>query len=90
MTILRSEKEGYTIACPECDKGGNVYERQGHGNTHAGDADMPYICGKCSATFENYVERETYGPHTEHIRQSSSMGLTGLTKKLFEMDADDI
>ena len=84
MTILRSDKEGYTIACPECDKGGNVYERQGNGNTHAGDADMPYICGKCSATFKNYTERKTY------IRQSSSSGLSGLTKKLFEMDADDI
>ena len=54
---LTSEKKGHVIACPECDQAGEVIERRGD-NTHAGDPDKDYYCGKCKATFDDYVERE--------------------------------
>lgn len=54
---LVNDKEGRVYACPECDKAGDITVRRAD-NTYAGDPDAPYACGKCSATFEEPVDRE--------------------------------
>lgn len=45
------------LACPDCDRAGNVYERAGNGNSHAGDPEAPFVCHACGATFETPRDR---------------------------------
>lgn len=67
---VSSDEDGVVIACPECDKAGDVYRRH-RSNTHIGDPEDPFACGKCSATFEEPVERppKPSGPRASLIRE---------------------
>lgn len=70
VTRVKTARAGYVVACPECDKAGDVYLRRGS-NTYIGDPDADYACGKCSATFDEYVERpvKPSGPRAAAIRR---------------------
>lgn len=56
MPRLTHDDPSMTYACPCCNRGGNVYEREGNGN--ACD-DRPFRCQKCSDTFTVVIERPT-------------------------------
>lgn len=61
MPRLRSQRKGYTFACPACDST-VVYEREGRGNT-PDDPDKPYRCENCSTTLLYVIERPKKQKH---------------------------
>jgi len=76
---LSTDEVGMVIACPKCNVAGGVYRRR-NSNTHIGDPDDPFACGKCSATFDEPLKRPSkrggsspkYGDLT-----SADLGLSG-------------
>jgi DNA-directed RNA polymerase subunit RPC12/RpoP len=42
------------LACPECDKAGDIYERRGSN----AQGDERFRCGQCSHRFEDPTDRE--------------------------------
>lgn len=65
---LTADDDGTVYACPDCDRAGSVYRRNGS-NTHIGDEDDPFACEKCSATFESPVERQPKNGSQEIVRR---------------------
>lgn len=54
---LSIDSDGVVIACPECDVAGDIINRR-KTNTYIGNPNDPFVCGKCSATFETAVVRK--------------------------------
>lgn len=75
MPRVHAADDETVVACPDCDAGGDVHRRIGE-NTHAGDPDATYICGACSATFDDY---ETRPPKTPDVHSPESYGLDDLS-----------
>lgn len=72
----------HTIACPDCDTGGQVYPRQGPGDLR---------CAACGATFEEAVEREKHPDamtlrHTDWVPPKKGT----IARKLWDSDPDII
>jgi len=70
------------LVCPECDSPSINYNSQ-MGAEKGGPYTAPteYTCGDCGHQFDDPAERKR---HTE------APGLTGLAKKLDEMDPEDV
>lgn len=55
MARIRSDRTGYTYACPACDRT-TIYEREGRGNT-SDYPDRPYRCEDCGVVLQYIIER---------------------------------
>lgn len=66
-----------TYACPECDRAGQVYERE-HQNR---EYDHRYTCHDCGATFDAPVERDAHSTAEAYDQDGLPCGLSPAAKQ---------
>lgn len=68
MQPVNHPADNMTMACPNCDVGGDVRERTTTNRPRTGDPDHKYLCGDCGATFDDPVprEKESYGGRAKY------------------------
>lgn len=82
-----ADREGYTLACPNCDQGGSLRERTTPADIRKGDPDDRYLCRNCGESTDNPNER----PYKDSsFGNPGNTSLKGLAKRLADMDPDEV